>query len=277
MSEIRTYDECYFLNYNQCSDLQLYEIGKQKCPSSYAFGPVMRRHYIFHYVFSGNGMLFLNNEQYKVSAHQGFVISPNVLAYYKASESDPWDYSWVHLDGPKIVELFQQSGMSVEQPLFMPANYSNKISFIMQELLENNNRELYCIGKIYELFDNIIYYSINSVHMEHNTKLSYIKKIISYINIKYSEPIRMDDIAHACGLDRSYMTRLFKEATGRTPQDYLMSYRMKSACTMLEKGNISIQNIAYSVGYSDYATFSKAFKRYIKVSPNEYRMKYQQK
>lgn len=87
----------------------------------------------------------------------------------------------------------------------------------------------------------------------------------------------MDDIAHACGLDRSYMTRLFKEATGRTPQDYLMSYRMKSACTMLEKGNISIQNIAYSVGYSDYATFSKAFKRYIKVSPNEYRMKYQQK
>ncbi len=277
MNEIRTYDECYFLNYNQCNDLQLYEIGKQKCPPSYSFGPVMRGHYIFHYILKGKGALFLNNKQYTLSAHQGFVILPNALAYYEADETEPWDYVWVHLDGPKTVEFFQQSGMSIEHPLFLPIRSSGRIASIMQELLENNNRELYCIGKIYELFDNIIHYSTNTIHTEHNVKLGYIKKIINFIDIKYSEPIHMDDIAHACGLDRSYMTRLFKEATGRTPQDYLMSYRMKSACMMLEKENISIQNIAYSVGYSDYSTFSKAFKRYMEVSPNEYRMKYQEK
>ncbi|MDO5520113.1 MAG: AraC family transcriptional regulator [bacterium] len=272
MITLRTYDECYFVNYDQFTDLQLYEIGRQACPPSYSYGPTIRNHYIFHYLFSGKGSLYLNGHHYTISAHQGFLISPNSLAYYEADRINPWHYAWLHLDGPKATEFFQMAGLSIDQPIFMPTQYPNSIDNIMTNLLLNNERELYCIGNVYELFDCITELSTTKFPKRVNPQLAYIKRIIDFICIKYSEPIHMDDIAHACGLERSYMTRLFKDATGRTPQEYLMTYRMKEACKMLQQDNISIQNISYSVGYGDSFTFSKAFKRHIGCSPSQYRL-----
>lgn len=271
MSKVKTYDECYFLNYDTCADLQLYEIGKQACPPSYSYGPIVRNHYIFHYLFEGKGVLKLNGKQYRISAHQGFLITPDILAYYEADLSEPWSYAWVHLDGTKAAEYFAECGLTEEQPVFTPTVYTEEIDLIMTQLLENNTRELYCIGKIFELFDCILAQSVTKTPTAVDTRLAYIKKIIDYISIKYSEPILMNDIAHACGLERSYMTRLFKNATGQTPYEYLSLYRIKKACHLLEHSRASIQNVAYAIGYSDPFTFSKAFKRVTGVSPSEYR------
>ena len=91
---------------------------------------------------------------------------------------------------------------------------------------------------------------------------------------KYSEPITVDEIAGACGPNRSYLTRIFKHATGYTPQSYLLTYRMKKASALLKDSNESIANIAFLVGYSDAYTFSKAFKRCKELSPTEYRAKH---
>lgn len=272
MSHMKTYDECYFINYDSCTDLQLYEIGQQACLPGYSFGPIIRNHYIFHYLTNGQGTLHINKNEYQIKAHQGFIIPPNVLAFYKADEINPWNYIWVHLDGLKTNEYFQRVGLDANIPIFIPRIYPNNIDQIMQELLINNKRELFCIGKVFELFEEITTLSSTGSPSKINAQLAYIKKIINFIHIKYSEPIHMDDIAHACGLERSYMTRMFKNATGHTPQEYLMSYRMKKACYMLKNESISIQNIAYTIGYSDSFTFSKAFKRYTGHSPNKYRL-----
>lgn len=271
LTEKRTYDECYFLNYDTCTDVKLYEIGKQACPPSYSYGPIMRKHYIFHYLFQGKGTLHLNGQQYHIEAHQGFLLSPNVLAYYEADYEDPWNYAWVHLDGAKANEYFSAAGLTIEQPVFEQKCDSDEIDLIMMKLIEHNDREMYCIGKIYELFDCILAQSVTKTRVNIDTKLIYMKKIIDFISIKYSEPIHMNDIAKACGLERSYMTRLFKDATKQTPYEYLNAYRIKKACHLLESGGSSIQNIAYAVGYSDAFTFSKAFKRQVGVAPSEFR------
>lgn len=271
MAVINTYDECFFINYDSCTDLQLYEIGCHACPPSYSFGPIIRNHYIFHYLLSGKGILTLNKKEYPVHSNQGFIIPPNVLAYYIADHQDPWNYIWIHIDGPQAYASFQEAGLHKDSPVFGPPTPPKDVDAIMREFLSIHDRELYCIGKTYELLDCLRHYSKNNVSP--NPKLAYIKKIIGFIHVKYSDHFRMDDLAYVCGLERSYMTKLFKNATGYTPQEYLLSYRMKQARLMLEEGELSIQNIAYSVGYVDSFTFSKAFKRYEGISPLEYRMK----
>ncbi len=55
---------------------------------------------------------------------------------------------------------------------------------------------------------------------EGSNTLLYVKNVINYIQLKYSEPIKIDTIAMSLGLNRSYLTRLFKEATGYSPSDY---------------------------------------------------------
>lgn len=90
--------------------------------------------------------------------------------------------------------------------------------------------------------------------------LTYIQNTICFIRQKYSDPIRIQDIADYCGLNRSYLTRLFKHATGYTPQEYLAQYRINQAKQLLEENSMSIQHIAYCVGYNDAFTFSKLLR-----------------
>lgn len=92
--------------------------------------------------------------------------------------------------------------------------------------------------------------------------------------MKYSEPLHVDDIANICGLNRSYLSRLFKDATGSTLQQYLITYRMKMAIKLMKETNYDIQHIAFSVGYCDIFTFSKAFKKHFGIAPSLYMKKY---
>lgn len=111
----------------------------------------------------------------------------------------------------------------------------------------------------------------NKPQKKRTDSLTYIQTTIQFIRQKYSDPIRIQDIADYCGLNRSYLTRLFKHATGYTPQEYLAQYRINQAKQLLEENGLSIQHIAYCVGYNDSFTFSKLFKRQTGFSPSDYR------
>lgn len=62
---MKHYDECYFVNYDSYEDLSLYEIGSQKCPPKYSFGPIIRENYVLPYVLEGSGTLYLNDEPFQ--------------------------------------------------------------------------------------------------------------------------------------------------------------------------------------------------------------------
>lgn len=267
---MKHYDKCYFLNYNNY-DLSLYEIGSHACPPSYSFGPVVRDHYILHYVINGTGRLYMDGNEFVIKEDQAFIIFPNVLAYYQAEETSPWNYNWIHIDGPKASDYFLSAGITISQPVFQSKTNAHVMRSLMNDLLLNSTKELYCIGKLYEIFDFIIENSVTQSLPQIDIKLKYVETIVNFIRLKYNESITTEDIANACGLDRSYLTRLFKNATGLTPKDYLLKYRMKMAVSLLSDKELPLNYIAYSIGYSDAFSFSKAFKNYTGMSPNCYR------
>lgn len=270
-SEIVGADFCKFYYFDGYNDLSLYEIGYCQCDPGYSYGPLVRNRNIFHYVISGKGSLTINDQVYSVDAKQGFLIPDEVLAYYEADIDDPWVYVWIHVDGPKANEVFHLAGITKENPLFIPSCETEKFEHIFKELFENNENEYYCMGKTYEILDFIITHSTNKVHETTNMQLEYVRKVIKYIQLKYNEQIKVETVATILGLNRSYLARLFKEATGCTIQDYILRCRMKEAERYLTSKEYSIQYISYAVGYSDTFTFSKAFKRYSGMSPTEYR------
>lgn len=267
----KTADVVYFLNYESSNDVYFTEVGSQKCDPLYSYGPIVRPEIIFHYVRAGKGTLFLNGKEYKINAKQGFIIPANVLAFYQADAEDPWDYYWFHLGGPMVMELFAKAGIDANNPVYSSLSDTSHVETICKELLLNYQREYYCLGKVYEFFDFIISNSVNTPLHFADSKLVYVRKVIKYIRVYYCEQINVEKISESVGLNRSYLTRLFKEATGQSIQDYLCSYRMNVASRMLQETTQSIQYIAYAVGYTDAFTFSKAFKRYSSLSPTEFR------
>ena len=102
----------------------------------------------------------------------------------------------------------------------------------------------------------------------------YIKEAIAYIDANYQYDISIQDISDACGLNRSYFGRLFKETMSLSPQQFLIQYRMAKAAQLLKGSRIPVAEVSIAVGYENQLHFSRAFKSVFDISPSEYRRKH---
>jgi AraC-like DNA-binding protein len=73
------------------------------------------------------------------------------------------------------------------------------------------------------------------------------------------------------GLNRSYLTTLFKEHTGMPIKEYLMEYRLQQSILRLQKANYTVKQSALESGFNDPLYYSRLFKARYKVSPHDYR------
>ena len=95
-------------------------------------------------------------------------------------------------------------------------------------------------------------------------KRSYVEDSLQYIENNYDHSFSIQEIADSLGLERTYLYRLFKKVTGFSPQEYLLDYRIRKACELLQNTDLPIAQIARSVGYEDSLYFSRLFKQHMK-------------
>ena len=105
--------------------------------------------------------------------------------------------------------------------------------------------------------------------------ISYVEEALKYIEANYSEAVTIQDLANWLGLERTYLYRLFKSMVGMSPQAYLLDVRIRQACTLLTHSDLTITNVARSVGYEDSLYFSRLFRRKKGQTPSQYRSTHQ--
>lgn len=264
-------DFCKFVNYEDSDDFYLYELGRNKCEPLYSYEHTVKNRIILHFVLSGKGILRIGDRQYDVHEHQVFLIPEDTRSFYQADRDDPWEYIWFHIGGPKIPMILKEAGLTEDHPVYTPLGCADIIEGLAEDILDNYTRQYYCVGTLYKMCDYMIENSSVREEKDYESSLVYVKNVISYIQLKYSEPVKIEKIAFSLGLNRSYLTRLFKNATGYSLQEYLLTYRMKMAAKLLSGSSLSVADVASSVGYTDTFTFSKAFKRYYGKSPSDFR------
>ncbi|MGN9163080.1 helix-turn-helix domain-containing protein [Clostridium sulfidigenes] len=87
----------------------------------------------------------------------------------------------------------------------------------------------------------------------------------------YNKPINFRFISKEFGISTSHLTRLFKEYTGLTPNEYVSQLRINKAMQLLIKSNDTILEIAYDVGFKSLSNFYNYFKQNTGIAPKEYR------
>lgn len=100
-----------------------------------------------------------------------------------------------------------------------------------------------------------------------------LEKINQYIDDHVCETVTNVNIADYLHLNPSYFSRFFKKRYGKNFTDYVHLYKMELAKNLLNNPNETMENVAYSLGYSDRAYFSKVFKKYVGTSPSDYKQK----
>ena len=93
-----------------------------------------------------------------------------------------------------------------------------------------------------------------------------------YMNAHARELREVRDVAEACHIDPSYLSRIFRRFEGMPPREFLLRLKLGQASELLLSTNMSIQQIAEYLHFSDQFIFSRAFKRVLGMSPKHYRM-----
>src|SRR4051812_22622964 len=93
-------------------------------------------------------------------------------------------------------------------------------------------------------------------------------------DVRYFEPLDVDDMAGAAGLSRAHFSREFRRAFGESPHGYLLTRRLERAAALLRNTDHSVADICLSVGLRSVGSFTSSFTRTYGMSPTAYRAKF---
>jgi transcriptional regulator GlxA family with amidase domain len=157
---------------------------------------------------------------------------------------------------------------------------------------------LYCAGSVNSVRDVMLHFIeeasgadvANQVsrHFTHEIKRSYtstflksapqnfhddevIVEIQDWMHNQYHTPIRLEAMAEKFDISVRSLNRRFRQATGKTPMQYLQQIRLDNAKELLRASNLPIAEVAFNSGYPDCSYFSAQFRKAISLSPKAYR------
>ena len=259
------------------SDLYLCYCGYAKCEPLHSFGPAVRSNYLIHYILEGKGHYRAGGKRYNLQAGQGFLIEPGTKIFYEADEEDPWTYLWVGFHGRRAEEYLRDAGLGDGSLIFF-SERGEELKKLVVRMLKNYTitatDQFLLEGSLYLFLSILAEDTARSPAQEHGVDNMYIKKALGYIQDNYGHSIRVADIAEYVCINRSYLSTLFREHVGSSPQEYLSDYRLARAEEFLKGMELSVESVDYSCGYRDPAAFGRAFKEKNGITPLQYRKKY---
>ncbi len=260
-------------DFSRSLDAFVYTCGYETCTPGHSYGPILRSGYLIHYVLSGRGYYQVRGQTYRLGEGDAFLICPDELIYYEADRKDPWTYTWIGFQGVKIREYLDRTFL-LTTPVFHYGQ-DDRIRLCHEKMFEANqlsaNRDLIMNSILYEyLFLLARKFPKEPVRSQENQAV-YVEEALRYLESCYGQNLSIQSVADELGLDRSYLHRIFKAATGASPQEYLLDLRIRKACDLLQRTDLSVSIISRSVGYEDTLYFSRLFKKKKGVSPTGYR------
>jgi AraC-like DNA-binding protein len=98
-----------------------------------------------------------------------------------------------------------------------------------------------------------------------------VARAFTYIAERYAEKVSLSDLTDTAGMSESSLTRAFRRTAGLTPIEYVISYRIRQSCRLLQYTDKNVTEIAFACGFADSNYFSRKFHGLMELPPLEYR------
>ena len=98
-----------------------------------------------------------------------------------------------------------------------------------------------------------------------------LRRVKDRIDREYAQPLDVEALARGAHMSSGHLSRQFKAAFGESPYSYLMTRRIERAMTLLRRGDMSVTDVCFAVGFSSLGTFSTRFSELVGMPPSAYR------
>lgn len=242
-------------------------------------------------VTKGSAVLILNNDRYELKEGYVAFILPNHLHLVTVLLGDTFDF-YAIVFHPDLLSSFiqdviqQQYFDSVLQenilfPTVLSAQEAKEfgIADVLSDIYALFAKKEPCFellikARLYVVWSLYYLHGTSSASVSERTsdyRIALVKSIIDYIHTHYESQITLDILAAYFHLSREHLCRLFKKMTRMSPIEYLNFYRISTSTRLLRETDHEISDIALEIGFNNISYFNRTFKRYMHVTPGEYR------
>ncbi len=247
------------------------------CPRLPTHRPKGRLDFQLLYVASGRTHFYFDKNEKDTVVTAGHMVlyrpkEPQRYIYYGEEQAEVY---WVHFTGASVKKILRSHGITDEMRILSTGTSLEYAALFKQMILELKH----CQADYEELLTLLLQQLFIAIHRHmaseqkpgDNYLNAEMETAVQYFNENYNKDISVEAYAASRGMSVSWFIRNFKQHTGTTPMQYIVSTRMTNAQILLETTGCNVTEIGRIVGYDNPLYFSRIFRKQKGVSPSGYR------
>lgn len=238
----------------------------------------------FLYVIEGSISYEVEGKTIVLHEKEGIMVNPCRIHSNKSPLGEGVIFYYVEIDpsyvsaSPYIHQKYVEPVMGAKSFDYLLLNENDWTRDILEELTRlfktgpSAEMELDIIETSFKLL-KVIYKNMKDELLSKDVSSAYennYNAMIDFIKVNYGDKISLDEIAEAGNVGKTLCAKLFKTFSSQTPGDYLIHYRITQSMDLLKKGELTITDIAYQVGFNSPSHFTKTFREITGTTPKKY-------
>lgn len=233
------------------------------------------KEYNLHLVLSGKGYVVAGGERHELLPGSGFLYGPGESHDYESDPDDPWDVRFVHFAGNGIEPLLEGKGRG-EVWLFTLAQQRSRVEQALEKLIRlseefESTSEPAISAALYETLAALMHHAGRKQRFVGSGAREKMFEVADYIRANCGKKFNLKSIADKAGYSPYHFTRIFREAIGKSPTNYLTECRILLAKNLLVFTSLAVKQIAFEVGFNQCSYFISLFHRMTGMTPQQFR------
>lgn len=248
------------------ADIELNSCGVQILSNRIYATKRKRIDYSLMYVAAGNATMRIKGKKITLSEGEAMLYPPGT----------PQDYcylpgggvnKWVHFAGTLAYPLYAKTGRKIT--IKKRKEFENALNKLI-DAYNCVSEQKYLLTRGYLTVIIALLIENDTIESERQTSHR-ISEALNYIHINAFSDVDFNIAAEKCYMCRDRFNHVFKDITGYSPNQYLIKIRIDRAKQLLSDENLSVNETAEIVGYTDINYFSRLFKKTTGVSPKDFK------
>ena len=241
--------------------------------SRFATARTDKESYLLFYTVAGAGLIEQGVQQVELPDGSALLLNCRTpQSYCTAPGQQSWQHTWVHLDGAGVANLAETL---LPQNRLTPVRVS---AWEMQPLFDTIFAEWDRGTVAAQIETGLTLHRMLALMAARllagdasRSNRALIEQATGYIRAHYAEPLSLDALLAQTPVSKSWFLRLFRQYTGTTPYNFLLSTRITRAKELLVLTDFAVSEVAHQVGFGDESNFSTRFTAMVGQSPQQYR------
>ena len=230
------------------------------------------------YIASGRGLFYgCSRERIEIGPGDMILLRPNRWHSYRPDRETGWHEYWIGFRGPNVDARFRNDFFDDNLEVFRVGVREEIVDLYdrAREVAENerSSYQQYLAGFANLLLGMAMYYHANHQFVSQEV-VGQIDRARRIMRDEFSTGISPEEVARRVNMSYSWFRKMFRDYTNLSPARYMQQLRLQEACRLLSGTSLSIKEIAFRINCGDASYFSNLFRRHLRMTPVEYRMRF---